>query len=74
MTSTNIPILSSICACVIVIYMLGFAIYSGYTAGHNQPDDNSKGLFIASYVICTIQCIIYLIGLCCVDWMAQKEI
>lgn len=44
------------------LYCLVFSIYSGYTADNNRPNDNSKGLFIASYVICIVQCIIYMIG------------
>jgi len=48
---------------VLVLYLFGFTIYSGYTADHNKPDKDSGGLYIASYVICIIQCIIYL-GAC----------
>ena len=47
---------------ILVLYMFGMTVYSGYTADHNKPDDDSNGLFIASYVICIIQCIIYLGG------------
>lgn len=46
----------------LALYMFGMSVYSGYTADHNRPDDDSSGLFIASYVICIIQCIIYLGG------------
>ena len=47
---------------ILAIYMLSFTIYSGYTADNNNPGDDSSGLYIASYVICIIQCILYLIG------------
>ena len=47
---------------VIVLYLFGFTIYSGYTANHNKPDNDSGGLYIASYVICIFQCILSLIG------------
>ena len=47
---------------ILALYMLSFAIYAGYTADQNQPHDDSSGLFVASYVICILQCIIYLCG------------
>ena len=47
---------------IIAVYCLGFSVYSGNTANNNIPDGSSSSLFIASYIICIIQCIIYLIG------------
>lgn len=39
-----------------------FGILSGYTADKNIPTERSNGLFVASYIICILQCIIYFIG------------
>ena len=47
---------------LISLYSICLCIYSGYIANNNRPDNNSNGLFISSYVICIIQCIIYLLG------------
>jgi hypothetical protein len=41
-------------------------IYSAYIAITNIPNSDSGGLFIASYVICIIQSIIYIIGSICI--------
>ena len=48
---------------IIISYMFGMSVYSGYTADNNKPDNDSNGLFIASYIICILQCIIYLSGI-----------
>ena len=44
---------------VISLYSLGMCIYSGYTADTNTPDKNSNGLYISSYIICIINCLVY---------------
>lgn len=62
MTSNNMNCGYIIFTVILAIYMLSFTIYSGYTADNNKPGDDSSGLYIASYVICIIQCILYLIG------------
>ena len=41
---------------------LGLGIYAAVTAGENKPSDNDGGLYIASYIICIIQSIIYIFG------------
>ena len=58
-TSYNSTTPKIIAFILITSYLLGFSIYSGYTADHNKPDNDSSGLFIASYIICILECIIY---------------
>lgn len=53
-------IIKNIVVILLSLYSLGMSIYSGYTANNNRPLNNSNGLFIASYVICIIYCVIYL--------------
>lgn len=55
-------IIKNVCVFILASYSFVMAIYSGYTADNNKPD-NSSGLFIASYVICIINCVLYL-GVC----------
>ena len=65
MTSNTSNIMKNLYVVGIIIlslYMFGMTVYSGYTADNNKPDDDSNGLFIASYVICILECIIYLCG------------
>ena len=62
MTSNNMNCGYITATAILAIYMLCFTIYSGYTADNNIPSDDSSGLYIASYVICIIQCILYLSG------------
>lgn len=52
--------IKNLLVCLFALYSLIMSIYSGYTADNNKPVTDSKGLFIASYVICIICCIIYL--------------
>ena len=56
----NFNTVKNIIGTILALYSMGMCIYSGYTADNNKPDDDSNGLFIASYVICIIHCIIYL--------------
>ena len=42
------------------IYSFGMSVYSGYTADNNIPNKDSSGLFITSFIICIISCLIYL--------------
>lgn len=58
----NMNLLSSVLCSIIISYMFGMCVYSGYTADNNKPDNDSNGLFIASYIICILQCILYLGG------------
>lgn len=53
-------IITNLIVILFALYSLGMSIYSGYTADTNKPENNSKGLFIASYIICIIYCILYL--------------
>ena len=53
-TSSNSTTLKIIAFILITSYLLGFSIYSGYTAYHNKPDNDSSRLFIASYIICIL--------------------
>lgn len=46
---------------ILTSYIFGMGVYAAYTADTNKPNDDSNGLFIASYIICIIQSIIYLI-------------
>ena len=52
--------IKNIVVILLSLYSLGMSIYSGYTANNNRPLNDSNGLFIASYVICIIYCVIYL--------------
>lgn len=60
--STNMKYLNITIFIFLSLYCLVFSIYSGYTADNNPPEDNAEGLFVTSYVICILQCIIYFMG------------
>ena len=47
---------------LLTLYFLGMGIYAGHIAHINQPNDGTNGLFLASYIICIIQSIIYVLG------------
>mgnify|MGYP001446568884 CR=1 FL=1 len=58
----NLIALSYIIIAILTLYIFGMGVYAAYTADTNRPNDDSNGLFIACYVICIIQSIIYLIS------------
>ena len=61
---------------LLTVLYIALGIYAAVTAAENKPsdEDNASGLFIASYVICIIQCIIYILsGICIPCIMLDNE-
>ena len=45
---------------LISLYSFGMGVYAGYVASHNEPNNDSSDIFIASYAICIVQSILYI--------------
>lgn len=49
-------------ALAVFILYLSLGIYAAITSSNNKPNSDSNGLVTASYVVCIIQSVIYLLG------------